>query len=256
MTSPLFELSGHVALVTGGNGGIGLGFADGLARAGADVAIWGTNEEKNKAAVVRLEQHGGRVAAFCCDVGDEAEVDAAFAATVHEFGKVDSCFVNAGVGGRGTPFVETSLDEWHRVLRVNLDGAFLTFRAAARHMIKRGEGGSLVGTASIAALHGQPRGEHYAASKGGLVAMVRALAVELARHGIRANSVLPGWVETAMTEPLTSWERFNEAVTARIPVKRWGVPEDFSAVAVYLASAASAYHTGDMFVIDGAYTIG
>ncbi|HEX2038580.1 MAG TPA: SDR family oxidoreductase [Acidimicrobiales bacterium] len=255
MTGSLFDLTGHVALVTGGNGGIGLGFADGLARAGASVAVWGTNEEKNKAAVAQLEQHGGRVAAFRCDVGDEAAVDAAFAATVDEFGKVDSCFANAGVGGGGTRFTEMTLEEWHRVLRVNLDGAFLTFRAAARHMVERGEGGSLVGTASLAAIEGQPRGEHYAATKGGLVSMIKALAVELARHGVRANSVLPGWIETAMTDPLLGQEAFNEKVLPRIPVRRWGVPADFSGIAVYLASPASAYHTGDTFLIDGGYSI-
>lgn len=254
MTSA-FDLTGHVALVTGGNGGIGLGFADGLARAGADVAVWGTNEEKNAAAVEHLRAHGRRAEAFRCDVGDEAQVEEAFAATVAALGKVDSCFANAGVPGTGTPFVDTTLEEWHRVLRVNLDGAFLTFRAAARHMVERGEGGSLVGTSSLAAIEGQPRGQHYAAGKGGMVSMVKALAVELARHGIRANTVLPGWIETAMAEPLLQWDRFRERVLPRVPVGRWGTPDDFAGVAVYLASPASAYHTGDTFLIDGGYAI-
>lgn len=251
----LFDLKGKTALVTGGNGGIGLGFAEGLARAGADVAIWGTNDDKNKAASARLEEHGTRVAAFRCDVGEEADVDAAFAATLEAFGKVDSCFANAGIGGAGTRFTEMTLEEWHRVLRVNLDGAFLTLRAAARHMVERGGGGSLVGTASLAAVEGQPRGQHYAATKGGLISMTKALAVEFARHGVRANSVLPGWIETAMTEPLLGWEAFNEKVLTRIPMRRWGMPADFAGIAVYLASPASAYHTGDTFMIDGGYSI-
>jgi NAD(P)-dependent dehydrogenase (short-subunit alcohol dehydrogenase family) len=255
MTDALVDLTGHVALVTGGNGGIGLGFADALARAGADVAVWGTNEQKNKAAVEHLASHGTRVEAFRCDVGEEAEVDEAFAATVAAFGKVDSCFANAGVAGAGIRFTEMTLDEWRRVTRVNLDGAFLTFRAAARHMVERGAGGSLVGTASVGAVEGQPRGQHYAATKGGMISMVKALAVELARHGIRANAVLPGWIQTAMTDGFLDNEVVQQKVLPRVPVGRWGAPDDFGGVAVYLASPASAYHTGDTLVIDGGYTI-
>lgn len=255
MTQQLFALTGHVALVTGGNGGIGLGFADGLARAGADVAVWGTNEDKNKAAIAQLEQHGTKVAAFRCDVGEEADVEAAFSATVETFGKVDSCFANAGISGAGTPFVEMTIDEWRRVLRVNLDGVFFTLRAAVRHMVERGEGGSLVGTASLAAIEGAARGEHYAATKGGLISMMKAMAVEFARYGVRANSVLPGWTMSGMTEELFAWETFSNNVLPRIPLRRWGTPEDFSGIAVYLASPASAYHTGDTFLIDGGYAI-
>ena len=251
----LFDLSGHVALVTGGNSGIGLGMAHGLAQCGADVAIWGTNETKNAAAVEALKEHGTRVVALRCDVGDEAAVDAAFAQTVDQLGRVDSCFANAGVGGMAASFLEMSAEEWHRVLRINLDGAFYTFRAAARHMVERGNGGSLVGTASLAAIEGQARGQHYAATKGGLISMVRALAVELARHGIRANAVLPGWIETPMTDGFLDTGSFQDKVLKRVPARRWGGPEDFAGVAVYLASKQSAYHTGDTFVIDGGYAI-
>ena len=251
----LFDLSGHVALLTGGNGGIGLGMADALARAGADVAIWGTNEEKNERAVAQLEAHGTKVASFRCDVSDEAQVDAAFAGTLEALGRVDSCFANAGVSGGGIAFVETSLDEWHRVTKVNLDGVFLTLRAAARHMVERGGGGSLVGVSSLAAIEGQPRGEHYAATKAGVIAIMRSLAVELARHGVRANALLPGWVETGMTGGLFAWDRFHDNVMPRIPVRRWGSPEDFGAAAVYLANPAHGYHTGDTLLIDGGYSI-
>jgi hypothetical protein len=151
--------------------------------------------------------------------------------------------------------MEMSTEEWKRVTRVNLDGAFFTLRAAARHMVGHGQGGSLAVTASLAAISGQPRGEHYAASKGGVISMMRALAVELARHRIRANAILPGWIETAMTEKALHWDKFVEKVLPRVPLRRWGVPADFGAIAVYLASDASGYHTGDTFLIDGGYSL-
>ncbi len=251
----LFDLTGRVVLITGGNSGIGLGMAEGVAAHGASVAIWGTSEAKNAAAVERLVEYGNPVAAFRCDVGDEAEVEAAFAATIGELGKVDVCFANAGVGGAAPSFLEMTLEEWRRVLRVNLDGAFLTLRAAVRHLVARGEGGSLAVTTSGSALQGQPRGEHYGASKAGVTALAKAIAVEHARHGIRANAILPGWVETDMTEPALSWPRFAEKVLPRVPMRRWGAPEDLAGVAVYLASDASAYHTGDTFVVDGGYLV-
>lgn len=250
-----FDLSGHVALVTGGNGGIGLGMAEGLAQAGADVAVWGTNEVKNAEAVARLEAHGTRVAAFGCDVGDEAAVDAAFAATVEALGKVDSCFANAGVGGMPMRITDLTAEEWRRVLRVNLDGVFYTLRAAARHLVARGAPGSLVVTGSMASVEGPARQLPYTVSKAGIGGMVRALAVELGPKGIRVNAILPGWIETAMTEPQMGWDAFRDAVLPRIPARRWGVPEDFAAIAVYLVSPASAYHTGDSILIDGAYTL-
>lgn len=251
----LFDLTGHAALVTGGNSGIGLGMAAGLAQCGADVAIWGTNATKNAAAAESLRQYGTNVVALQCDVGDERAVETAFARTVDVLGKVDSCFANAGVGGMARSVLQMGSEEWHRVLRVNLDGAFYTFREAARHMVERGQGGSLVGTASLAAVEGQPRGEHYAATKGGLISMVRALAVELARHQVRANAILPGWIETPMTDGALDSAVFTEKVLKRVPARRWGQPEDFAGIAVYLASGLSSYHTGDTFLIDGGYAI-
>ena len=251
-----FDLSGRVALITGGNAGIGLGMARAVAEAGADVAVWGTNAAKNAAASENLARTGRRVLALECDVGDENAVEQAFAETVRAMGRVDACFANAGIyPGARTPFVEQTAETWRRVLRVNLDGAFYTFRAAARHMVERGGGGSLVGTASLAAIEGAARGEHYAATKGGLVSMIRALAVELARHGIRANAILPGWIETGMTEAAIGDERFRANVLPRIPARRWGTGGDFGGIAVYLMSDASAYHTGDSLVIDGGYSL-
>ena len=259
MAYQAFDLSGKVALVTGGNGGIGLAFADAVAQAGGDVCIWGTNEDKNQAALAQLEAHGTKVAAMTCNVADEAAVDSSFAATLERFGRVDGCFANAGVSGRnlkdGRPvdFADMEADEWRRVLSVNLDGAFYTFRAACRHMRERGDGGRLVGTASLAAISGQARGQHYAATKGAMLSMIYALSVEMARYNVTANVVLPGWIETGMTERAFAWDKFADAVLPRVPSRRWGQPEDFGGIAVYLMSDASAYHSGDTFVIDGAY---
>lgn len=249
-----FDLTGKVALVTGGNSGIGLGMAEGLVQAGARVCIWGTNETKNAAALDRLGRHGPRGLALRCDVGDEEQVERAFAATLEAFGRVDACFANAGVPPLVPSFAEMTAEEWRRVLRVDLDGVFFTFRAAARHMIDRGGGGSLVATGSLAAVEGRAKGENYAVAKGGVVAMVKGLAVELARHDIRANAIVPGWIETPMTEPLFKSEVFQNKVLRRVPMRRWGAPADFAGLAVYLAGEASAYHTGDVFLIDGGYS--
>jgi NAD(P)-dependent dehydrogenase (short-subunit alcohol dehydrogenase family) len=196
------DLSGLVALVTGGNGGIGLGMVTALAQAGADIAIWGTNPAKNDAATKTL------------------------AATVAALGKVDSVIANAGVTGSGTPFVDMELSEWRSVLDVNLDGVFLTLREAARHLVARNEGGALVAVSSTSAIHGAPRNEHYSASKAAVLALVRSLAVELARHRIRCNTLLPGWTETDLTAAGRRNPKFVENTTYRTPVRRWAQPAD------------------------------
>lgn len=250
-----FNLEGKVALITGGNSGIGLGMADALAQAGADVCVWGTNPDKNAAAQSQLEAHGTRVLALRCDVSDEQAVDKAFAETLSTLGKVDSCFVNAGIGaGTALPFYEQPTEVWRRVWGVNLDGAFFTLRAAARHMVERGEGGRLIATSSASTIHGAPRGQSYASSKAALIATMQGLAVELARHNITSNVIIPGWIATPMTERNVGNEKFETAVIKRVPFRRWGTGEDFGGIAVYLASDASKYHTGDTLVIDGGYT--
>ena len=257
MTS-LFDLTGHVAVVTGGNGGIGLGMAEALAEHGADVSIWGTNPAKNDEAARRLEQHGGRVQSLLCDVGDHDAVVASMGAVVEGLGRVDSCFVNAGVSGKASSFAEMSEEEWRRVMRVNLDGAFFTAQEAVRHMVTRHEsgdtsGGSVVVTSSGSAFFGQQRGQHYAGSKGAVISMMKGIAVEHARHGIRANAIVPGWIESEMTAPALGWDKFVANVMPRIPLRRWGAPEDLGGLAVYLASGASRYHTADVITVDGGY---
>jgi hypothetical protein len=249
-----FDLTGKVSLVTGGNSGIGLGFAEGLTQAGADVCIWGTNGQKNADAQELLAKNGTKVIAMQCDVGDQAAVQESFAKTLEEFGHVDSCFANAGIGGRGTPFTEITNDEWQAIFRVNMDGVFYTFQECVKHMVEAGNGGSLIVTSSTSAKFGAPRTEHYAATKAGVNSMIQGLAVEHARHGIRANSILPGWIESAMTEKIMERPIFQEKVLKRIPQRRWGTRHDFSGLAVYLASDASSYHSGDFFLIDGAYS--
>jgi NAD(P)-dependent dehydrogenase (short-subunit alcohol dehydrogenase family) len=248
------ELRGHVTVVTGGNGGIGLGMAQALADAGADVAIWGRDPAKNEAARRTLEATGRRVLALRCDVADERQVIDAFATTVGELGKVDSLFANAGIGGFA-PFHQMALDEWRRVTSVNLDGAFLCLREAARHLVERDEGGSLVAISSTSAIHGAPAMQHYAGSKAALIAVMRGLAVELARHRVRCNTILPGWTHTDMLDPMTANTKFVENTIKRTPVRRWGQPDDLGPAAVFLADPRHLFHTGDTLVVDGGYTI-
>ena len=257
--SKLFDLSGKTALITGGNSGIGLGFAEGVAKHGADVCIWGTNAEKNQAALESLKPYGTRVHAIQCDVGDEARVESAFAETLERFGRVDACFANAGVGG-SAPFGELTHAQWQSVLRVNLDGLFFTLRCASRHMKARAEqgdkGGRLIGTSSLGAIMGMARGEAYAGTKGAVISIMQGLAVEFARYGVTANSILPGHIATAMTARNYANEKFANAILPRIPLRRWGDKSDFEGIAVYLMSNASAYHTGDSFLIDGGFFVG
>ncbi len=255
----LFDLSGRVCVITGGNSGIGLGMAQALAEAGAGVSIWGRSAEKNAAAKAALTASGAKLETRQVDVADRASVQSAFAETLKRFGRVDACFANAGIGGGGRrSFVERSEDEWRRMFAINLDGVFHVFQAAAKHMQERAEAGDkygrLVATSSLASLFGTARNEHYAATKAALNSLIRALAVELARYGITANAILPGWIKSDMTDNLFGNEKFVANVMPRIPVRRFGEPADFGGIAVYLASRASSYHTGDCLLIDGGFS--
>jgi len=253
-----FDLCGKVCLVTGGNSGIGLGMAEGLAQAGAAVVIWGTNPQKNQAAEARLLQHGVKVLAQKVDVAHEHEVVAAMAEAIVAMGRLDFVAANAGMG-LGAPFAAVTADIWRRVMSVNLEGVVWTLREAAKHMLERGErgdvGGSLAVTSSVSAIHGAPRNEAYASSKGAVLALIRGLAVEYGRKGIRANAIVPGWIRSDMTQGAQNNQTFTDKVISRVPAGRWGEPQDFAGVAVYLASDASRYHSGDSFVIDGGYTV-
>lgn len=252
-----FDLTGKVALVTGGNGGIGLAMADALACAGADVVIWGTNAEKNTKAESVLKARGKRVAVRKVNVANEQEVIDGMAAAVKEMGRVDCVIANAGVDGF-SPLPEMTLDVFRKVNAVNTEGVFLTFREASKHMIERAKkgdaGGSMIVIGSTAGLEGAARNSAYGASKGAVMSFTRAIAVELARYAIRVNSIAPGWIATEMTQGAQDSTVFNDKVITRVPIRRWGKPEEFGGIAVYLASDASAYHTGDNIVIDGGYT--
>jgi NAD(P)-dependent dehydrogenase (short-subunit alcohol dehydrogenase family) len=254
-----FNLKGKVALITGGNSGIGLGMAEALAQSGADVVIWGSNPEKNLAAEGKLTNYGVRVLAQRVNVADEAAVVAAMREAVAAMGRVDFVAANAGMG-RGAPsFDEMTTETWKQVMAVNLDGVFWTFREACKHMKERAKagdpGGSLVVTSSVSAVHGAPRNEAYAATKGAVLPMMRGIAVEYARYGVRANAILPGWIATDMTAGAQGNDAFNDKVISRVPMRRWGEPDDFGGIAVYLASDAPKFHTADTFVIDGGYTV-
>ena len=255
----LFDLSGRVAVITGGNGGIGLGIAQALAAQGCNVSIWGRNAEKNQAAAASMTEGPGKVDTRICDVADAASVNDAMAAVLEKFGRVDGCFANAGIGGGGRhAFIDRTEEQWRNMFATNLDGVFHAFQAAAKHMTERAAGGDafgrLVATSSLASIFGTARNEHYAATKAAINALCRALAVELARHGVTANAILPGWIRSEMTAGVMANEKFVANVMPRIPVRRFGEPGDFGGIAVYLMSKASSYHTADCFVIDGGYT--
>ena len=254
MTADFLDLTGHVAVVTGGNNGIGLGMARGLAQASASVAIWGRNTERNAAAESELSALAP-VKALACDVSDPAQVDAAMAGTIEAFGRVDSLIANAGIGGKKGPFHEMTIDEFHDVAAVNVDGVVLSFQAAIKQMIAQESGGSLVAVSSLAGIEGAATNVHYGATKGAVLAIMRGLATEYARYGIRTNAILPGWIATDMTSAAVGNDTFTEKVIKRVPIRRWGTPEDFAAAAVYLAGPGSAYTNGQQFVIDGGYSV-
>lgn len=248
------HLTGRTVLVTGGNGGIGLGIARGCAAAGADIVLWGRDQEKNGLAVAALEGEGRRVHAVVCDVTDADAVDAAFAASVEwSGGRIDAVIANAGTTGRGVPFLDVSLDEWHRVLQTNLDGTFLTLQAGARHLVETGGDGSLVAVSSTSAIHGAAGNEAYGTSKAAVLGLVRALAVALARHRIRVNALVPGWTETELTAPAP--QSFRDITIARTPARRWADPSEMGPAAAYLADPTHTFHTGDTLVVDGGYTV-
>lgn len=250
------SLADRAVLVTGGNGGIGLGMASALGRAGARIVVWGRNEQKNDVAAERLRSEGTLVDTFICDVSQEEQVIETFARSLDAVGgRIDSVFANAGYSTPATAFTDLSLEEWRRVMSINLDGTFLTLRTATRHMVESG-GGALVAVSSTTALFGAATNEAYGAAKTGILGLVRALAVELAPHRIRVNSLVPGWTTTDLTGDLHGNDRFLTATTRRTPVRRWADPDEYGPAAVFLADPTTTFHTGDALVVDGGYTIG
>lgn len=247
-----FDLKGHVAIVTGGNAGLGIGMARGLAQAGASVAIWGRNAGRNAAARQALEAIGAQAADFACDVTDPAQVRLAMEQTIARFGRLDSCFANAGGSGVRKPFTLLSPGDWQSTLDLNLNSVVYTFQAAARQFIAQGSGGSLIVTSSIAALLGVPGGG-YSATKAAVSGLVRSLAVELGPAGIRANAILPGFIETEMS--LNTPKAFQEACLRRTPSGKLGTVDDMAGAAVFLAGPASRFVTGQSLVIDGGQSI-
>ena len=250
----MFDLSGKVAVVTGGNGGIGLGFAHGLAGAGAHVAVVARNEEKSSTAVAELEKAGGKAFAVRCDVANEKDVNEMAKAVVDRAGGIDILVNNAGTNVRKMP-EELSYEEWKYVLETNLDSAFLCSKACFPAMKERG-GGKILNNGSMLSIFGAPWGSPYASSKGGMVQFTKSLATAWAQHNIQVNCFLPGFIDT----PLTKGAReqvagMNEKVLDRCPAKRWGTPDDFRGLAVFLSGPGSDFITGTAIPVDGGFSI-
>jgi 2-deoxy-D-gluconate 3-dehydrogenase len=249
----LFDLSGRVAIVTGGNGGIGLGMATGLAQAGAAVVVAGRQAKKSAAAVKTLEALGAKAVAAEVDVNDEASCRALADTAVKQFGRLDILINNAGISIRKQPETYT-LAEWQQVISTNLTAAFICSQAAYPHMVKAG-GGKIINIGSMLSIFGTAYAAPYAASKGGIVQMTKALASAWAKDKIQANAILPGWIDTDLTRTAREQvEGLHDRVVARTPAARWGVPEDFAGTAVFLASSASDFVTGAALVVDGGYS--
>jgi NAD(P)-dependent dehydrogenase (short-subunit alcohol dehydrogenase family) len=249
----MFDLTGHVALITGGNGGLGLAMAKGLVKAGASIAIWGRNAEKNAASVAALEAMGGTAAAFAADVTDSAACASAFAATVERFGKVDSVFANAGGSGARGPYHKLSDEDWRQSVDLNISSINATFRPAIAHWLERKAPGKLIVTSSIAGLVGIPMAAPYSATKAAVQGLVRALAIEYARAGIQANAILPGFIETELS--LDTPQYFKDGALRRAASGKIGQLEDMEGIAVYLASPESRFMTGQCLVLDGGHTV-
>jgi len=249
----MFNLKGKVALVTGGNGGIGLGIARGLARAGAGIAVVGRNAEKNASAVKELEGLGVKAIGVIADVTDRKQVDRAVAETVAKLGGLDILVANAGTNIRKKPQDYTS-EEWHQVVDTNLTSMFICCQAAHPEMVKRG-GGKVVTIGSMTSLFGFDVAPIYAATKGTAVQLSKSLASAWAKDNIQVNSILPGWIDTDLTKRARQIiPTLHDKVVDRTPAKRWGVPGDFEGIAVFLCSGASDFVTGTAIPVDGGFS--
>ena len=257
MPQNLLDLTGKAALITGGNSGLGLGFARGLAKSGANVVIWGRSADKNAAAEKELAQHGIEVMSAQVAVEDEAAVAAGIRGAIERFGRLDCVIANAGIATPVPSVLELDSDTYHHLLNINQHGGFYTLREAAKHMVERAnngdEGGSLVVCGSLAVFTGSRGMAHYGAAKGALAAMMKSMAVDLGQYGIRVNMIAPGYIKTDIARDMDEEmvKAVDEMFASRTPIPRVGYPEDFEGVAAYLASDASSFHTGDIIVVDG-----
>lgn len=253
MTSP-FDLGGKIAIVTGGNGGIGLGMARGLAGAGATIVIAARNGEKSRAAVTELTNAGGRAIAVSTDVTDDKALVALADATLKQFGRIDILVANAGTTVRKPPQT-ISVSEWHKVIDTNLTSTLVASQSVYPAM-KAAGGGKIITIGSMMSLFGASYSPAYAASKGGVVQLTRSLACAWAADNIQANCVLPGWIDTEMTQGARQQvDGLHERVLNRTPANRWGHTRDFAGIAVFLASSASDFVTGAAIPVDGGYSV-
>jgi 2-deoxy-D-gluconate 3-dehydrogenase len=252
--NPLFDLSGKVAIVTGGNGGIGLGMAQGLAAAGATVVIAGRNHHKNSEAVAAVQSQGGQAHAVAVDVMQQASCEQMVQSTLQAHGRVDILVNNAGMNIRKQP-QSYALAEWNEVMQTNLTSAFVCSQAVYG-AFEKNRAGKIINIGSMMSLFGASFATPYAASKGGMVQMTKALACAWAAQNIQVNAILPGWIDTDLTrQARVDVQGLHDRVLERTPAKRWGVPNDFAGIAVFLASSASDFITGAAIPVDGGYSV-
>ncbi len=250
----LFDLKGRVAVVTGGNGGIGLGMARGLAQAGAAIAVAGRNTKKSEAAAAELAKLGVKTTVIAVDVADEASSRKMIQEAKKQLGRVDILINNAGINIRKPP-QELSLAEWKQVIDVNLTSTFICSHVAYPVMCEAG-GGKIINIGSMLSIFGAPFAPAYGASKGGVVQLTKSMATAWAKDNIQVNCVLPGWIDTELTKKAREEvSGLNSLVLMRTPARRWGVPDDLSGIAVFLASKASDFVTGTAIPVDGGYSV-
>ena len=252
-TPRLFDLTGRVAVVTGGNGGIGRGIALGLAEAGAAVAVWGRNDEKNQRVLSELKAIGVRSMALMVDMTNRAGLGPAVDKVQSELGSVNILVNNAGIASLSGGVMNEKPEDWDRVIETQLSSVFLLSKLAAQSMIRQ-KIGKIINIASMYSFFGSGLVPSYSAAKGAIVQLTKSMAIEFAPHNIQVNAIAPGWIETDMTAPVRTTP-MNDEILARTPAGRWGQPEEVAGAAVYLAARASDFVTGDTIRVDGGYAI-
>jgi NAD(P)-dependent dehydrogenase (short-subunit alcohol dehydrogenase family) len=252
-----WDMTGKVVVISGGNSGIGLGFARGIAKAGGSLVIWGRRADKNEQAAAELRALGAKVLAQTVDVADESAVISAMAASAEKMGRIDGVIANAGIMNAAKSFTEMTGELYRRLIEINQFGAFYTAREGARHMRARAEagepGGSIVFCASLSAITGSVAMQHYNSSKGAMAAMARGIAVEMGKYGIRCNTVCPGYTISDTVRDPGPGTPLGDQVRERNPLGRFGMADDFEGIGVYFMSDASRFHTGDLVLIDGGW---